>query len=70
MKLRIHFKTPDALDAALQEAFGNQGLDSDDAGTVVMARNLAKRWVQFGENVRLELDTDTERIRVLPVSDL
>lgn len=56
MKLTITFKTPDALDYALD------GLGEEEREEAKVA---ARRYVRWGEIVRIELDTLTGAARVL-----
>ena len=58
MKIRIGFKTPDAVFYALKN------LSEDEK---IEAENLIKTWVEFGECLDVEVDTETKTCVVLPV---
>lgn len=49
MKFTVHFKTPDALDYALED---ERDEDKQDA-----MREVAEKFIKYGENVVIEFDT-------------
>ena len=59
MILRIGFKTPDAVDNALQE------VPEDDRYAV---KGLLKNWIQYGECITVEVDTEKETCEVVLVN--
>lgn len=56
MKLRLCFKTPDVLDYAIEN------LDENEQN---IAREVAKKWIKYGECCSIEIDTDTGTATVL-----
>jgi len=63
MKIRVHFKTPDAVDYALKDA----GLDADALEDAKVG--LAK-WVQWGECILIEFDLEARTAEVIPAKPL
>lgn len=59
MKIQFYFKTPDAVADAVQN------LSEDDTDEV---NRHSKRWIEWGEAVTLELDTEAGTCEVLPVT--
>lgn len=57
MKIKVTFKTPDALDYAL-EGVPEEGRD--------FAREQCARWIRFDECVTIEVDTNAGTAVVLP----
>jgi len=49
MKIKLHFKTPGALDYAMER------LTSEEADVV---EQLASRWIEYQEYVTVEIDTE------------
>lgn len=74
MKLRLFFKTPDALyeaakDAAYAETEGIEDAEEradrmSEIRTELM--DSASKWIKFGEGVTLEIDTEKQTAIVLP----
>lgn len=58
MDILIHFKTPDAVDHALD------GLTPEQKRAALEA---IRKWVEFGECVTVEIDTETGEACVVPV---
>lgn len=57
MKIRITFKTPDALEYAIP------GDVSDSLRE--KAYDIASKWINYGETITVEIDLDTKKIKVL-----
>lgn len=51
MKIKLHFKTPDALHYAME------GLTSEEKDAV---EQLASKWIEYQEYVTVEIDTEEE----------
>lgn len=60
MKINITFKTPDAIDYAAQDYF------SDD-GDIEEFKEFCSKWVEYGELIRIEFDTEKRTATVLEV---
>ncbi len=58
MKIQIMFKTPDAVDYAIE------GLTDEEKEEV---REVIKKFVQYGECCRIEIDTSNDTAHVIPV---
>lgn len=58
MKITLTFKTPDAVDYALEHLSKKQ---RDKAETVIA------KYVEYGECVSIEVDINTGKAKVLPV---
>lgn len=61
MKLRVTFKTPDALEYALKDAA--EGTSEED---IIAMEHLTSRFVQYGEYVTIKFDTESGTATVLP----
>jgi len=59
MKIRISFKTPDAVDYAIEH------LDENVRNEI--KEDLAT-WIKYGESIKIEFDTDEKTATVLPAS--
>jgi 5-methylcytosine-specific restriction endonuclease McrBC regulatory subunit McrC len=66
----IHFKTPDAVLSTLDEAFPRKDSYDSEAeeiaiedGRIALRKQLDK-FIQYGENVTLQFDTDTNEMTV------
>jgi hypothetical protein len=59
MKVRIFFKTPDAVDYALE--------DIEDEDEKEEVKQQLSKYIKYEECVTLELDTETGKMEVLPV---
>jgi hypothetical protein len=60
VKLRITFKTPNAVDNAILDA-------TDDIVAQADLDDLCSNWISYGESVTLEVDTEAKTCIVLPV---
>ena len=76
MKLTISFKDPDALsdmiDDAVEKEVSALNLSTEEAEEVENIRrqkvsDKLSRWVEYGEYIRIEFDTDAGTASVLPV---
>lgn len=56
MIVHISFKTPDAVDNAIED------LSEEEAAKVL---SITKKYIKYGECVTLEVDTDNETITVI-----
>lgn len=57
MIIRLTFKTPDAVDDAIAD------LDEDSKD---IAKNVISKWVEYGEYIRVDVDTEKQTCTVLP----
>ena len=60
MKIVLTFKCPDVVD----DAITNEGIDEDSADTV---RKVCGLFVEYGEYVRIEIDSEAKTAEVLRV---
>jgi hypothetical protein len=83
MKFVIAFKTPDVLDYCLKnynsqpcEAHWESKskdcmacvlLQEQAAETIATVKDCAERYIQYGECITIEFDTDTQTATVIPV---
>lgn len=78
MKIRIFLKDPDGVYESLRDAFAeavadeNPNLSSDERQTIAEQRKedadgVIRKWIEFEENVTIEIDTETNTAIVLPV---
>jgi len=58
MKITISFKTPDAVEYALEN------LSEDEKKSV---ESLIETWVEYGECLTVEVDTEAKTCVVLPI---
>lgn len=58
MRFKATFKTPDVLDYALEYLEGEE---------LAEAKELAEKYVQYGEYVTIEFDTETQTATVVPL---
>lgn len=70
MRFTVNLKTPDALDRAVKDALQSDqptlaGYELDSAAFAL--KEACAKWFQCGETVTLEIDTDAETCKVLPV---
>jgi hypothetical protein len=73
MKFRISMKTPDAVAYAIEDAVsapfsvGDVDIDIENAAAEQKAEleELCKQWFSYGENVTIEIDTETKTATVL-----
>lgn len=75
MKFIVTIKDPDVFADAVQEAVTAEvralNLDEDEAEAVIERRtekvnDILERWVEYGEYIRVEFDTDAKTATVLP----
>lgn len=62
-KIRITFKTPDAVSTALSEEFGD--LEEENEKAYQEAEEALGKFVKYGELVTIEFDTDEGTAEVL-----
>jgi hypothetical protein len=71
MKIRIGFKTPDAVEEAVRDAVESEmskddiGPDVDPADLKYEATAACDKFVKWGECVTIEIDTETGKAEVL-----
>lgn len=60
MKVRLVFKTPDVVENAVNEAISDGTTFSEEEieNFPDEFKELAKKWIQYGECVTLEIDTE------------
>jgi hypothetical protein len=51
MLFRLTMKTPDALQSAIEDA-------TDDSDARIKMEDLASEWMEYGEYITVEFDTD------------
>lgn len=74
MIIRVMFKTPDAVDGAVQEAV-ERLLDTPEAKDLSLAdvaseaKRRLEKFVEYGESVTIEFDTEKMEARVIPVAE-
>jgi len=75
MKFRVTLKDPDGFSDAIQDAVTEEvrklGLDADETEQLIEMRTSKagddlKHWVQYGEYVVIEFDTDAGTAVVVP----
>lgn len=75
MKFTVSIKDPDVFADAVQEAVTSEvkalGLDDDEAEAVIERRtekvnDILERWVEYGEYIRVEFDTEAKTATVVP----
>lgn len=59
MNIQLTFKCPDAVDYAIED------IPEEDRAEVA---HLLKRWIEYGEVITVEVDTETKTIQVIPVN--
>ena len=68
MKLTIGFKTPDAIEYALEEYRDYSGESDDGEGLTEEQKEEAKekleKWIRYGESVSIEFDLDKMTAKV------
>lgn len=78
MIFRVYMKDPDVLQDGIEEAVDEQlkasGLAEDEQEAIreiryEKAQDVASTWFEYGEYLTVEIDTDKETIRVVPVSE-
>lgn len=60
MKATLFFKTPDVLDQ-----LRDNGLSKEEITAMI---EFIKKYVQYGENVKIRFDSESNTVTVLPVS--
>lgn len=66
MKVQLAMKSPDAVDIMVQECLDNVDRDKDHEDFISL-QEMIKRFVEYGEYVTLEFDTETGTVKVLEV---
>lgn len=61
MIIRLHMKTPDVLCQV-----GDQ-IRLENINELSEIRELCRRWIEYDENITLEIDTEKETCVVVPV---
>ena len=78
MKFKVYMKDPDVLhdgiEEALDEDLKSSGLPDDEQEALreirfEKASDVASKWFQYGEYLTVEIDTEKETIRVVPVGE-
>ncbi len=59
MKFRVTFKTPDALDYALDDFPYDESREE--------AKEVAKQFIEYGEYITVEFDTEAKTATVVPL---
>jgi hypothetical protein len=76
MKISVDIKDPDvfsdAVDEAVKKDVASLGLSTEEAESVAELRaekvnDFMSRWVEYGEYIRVEFDTDAGTAVVVPV---
>lgn len=76
MKFTVQMKDPDVLQDAIADAVGEltvPGLDKEELARVREMRrdtvaNICAQWFEYGEYLRVEIDTEAQTCTVLPVN--
>ena len=63
MKIRLTFKTPDVLDQVDKQVEGKL----EYPGNINDIRASLSKWIEFGEYLTVEIDTEKETCIVVPV---
>ena len=78
MKIQVMWKDPDvthdACEEAAKQSLADLGLDEDEMEPLIEKRTekfqeMFSEWVEYGEYITFELDTDTKQIRVVPLKE-
>lgn len=78
MIFRVYMKDPDVLQDGIEEALDEDlkasGLPDDEQEALreirfEKAQDVAGNWFKYGEYLMVEIDTEKETIRVIPVSE-
>ena len=74
MKLKLTFKTPDVIDFSLNDLFityddndEKQEVDEVDGLTRDDIAYDLRKYIEYGEYLTVEYDTDTKKMAVIPV---
>ncbi len=68
MKFTLNFKTPDVLEHAMENLrdYMDESMDEDDKDELIEeAKNFASRWIEWGEGISVEFDTEAQTATVL-----
>lgn len=63
MNIRITFKTPDALEHAINDAIEAEGEkigNSEREEMIEEIKDMASRWIKYGECITVEIDTEEQ----------
>lgn len=71
MRVQLTFKSPDVVDYALNDLFSDEENDHDDIDGLDRdtLENDLKRYIQYGEYLTVEYDSETKKMSVIPVSN-
>lgn len=78
MIFKVYMKDPDVLQEGIEEAIDADleasGLPDDEQEALreiryEKAADVASKWFQYGEYLAVEIDTEKETIRVVPVGE-
>jgi hypothetical protein len=64
MKISLTFKSPDVIDSALQDHFGDGELTDEQQNNKDAAITFIKRYVKYDEYVTIEFDFEKETVVV------
>lgn len=64
--MQVFFKTPDAVDDAIEAAVRDIEDDDEREEAAYDLKELARGFVEFGETVRIEFDTSAWTVKVVP----
>jgi hypothetical protein len=76
MKFTVNMKDPDVLQDAIEEAVKHgvieEGMEEDEIEALREMRtekikNLCRTWFEYGEYLRVEIDTEAKTCTVIPV---
>lgn len=62
MKLELIFKTPDVVDMAIDNMYG-EPLEEEQVSEI---KQKLSKWIKYGEILKLEYDSETNEITVCP----
>jgi hypothetical protein len=79
MKIRVTFKDPDRMPDAVADALADveqpsgvsaeEWSDIKESRSVELKAHITERWMDYGEYLRVEFDTDAGTATVLPAED-
>ena len=67
MKFQLTFKTPYVTDAIDDMADADHNDGEERENLVETAKELARKFVEYDEYIRIEFDTETQTATVVPV---
>lgn len=75
MKFTVTMKDPDTLSDAIQDAVKHENMEGMEEDEIEALREmraekikkLCRMWFEYGEYLRVEIDTDTKTCIVIPV---